>query len=324
MTESRHFFNLHPIILKKTQVDGIKSFSIRSLKRALNVKSYELNRGEKFRPFFVVGSGRSGNTLLRRILDSNSKIYIPPETYVLGRAINLFKQNQHLDWRQIVYLILAQFEFHREFETFGVSLRPLAEELIQTPYHQRSLAFILNKFYEYSAFQHGSSFERWGDKTPLNTFFLKEILSVFPDAQFIHLIRDGLDVVPSYTRAGIYDSINDASERWVKSVKLASDFVEKHPKTCITVKYEDLVTSPEATVIQICNFLNIDFDQVMLNSHEHAQTMGDVVARNHHQKVFEPISSGSIGKGRKTLKDKEVEVILELIGKERSRFGYEL
>lgn len=241
---------------------------------------------------------------------------------MLGRLVRLFEQNQHLSWKQIVYLCLAQFEFHHEFDTFGISLRPLAIDLSKAPQSSQCLAYIVNKFYEFAAKEHNVLFNRWGDKTPLNTFYLNEILSVFPAAQFIHIVRDGYDVIPSYVKAGIYDELEDAARRWVQSVRLADNFSKQNKGLCFEVRYEELVTHPEEVTKKVCKFLGITFEEAMLNSQEHASQMGDVTARSHHKNVFKPISPESIGKGRHTMSKVEKRQLAVLIGDELELRGY--
>lgn len=102
---------------------------------ALNpVGNYRVNKNVRANPFFIIGSGRSGNTLLRRIIVQSPGIHIPPETYVLLSLVKLFRQNNHLLWRQIVNLMLANIEYNSEFDTFLLkNIRKLATELYETP-----------------------------------------------------------------------------------------------------------------------------------------------------------------------------------------------
>ena len=94
---------------------------------------HPLQRGEPYRPFFIVGSGRSGNTVLRRMLCAHGDLHIPPETYVLGDVIRVFRRHRGLLWRDLVPLVLGKFEFYPEFVTFDVSLRPLARRVLPGP-----------------------------------------------------------------------------------------------------------------------------------------------------------------------------------------------
>jgi len=292
-------------------------------RKLLPFTGYPLHKNEGYKPFFIIGAGRSGNTLLRRILQAHTEIHIPPETYVLGKTIRAFRRNNHLRWEDLVHLTLSIFEHHSEFETFEIEpLQKLSEALISTPKEKRSLAFILNNFYLHHASCHHISFNRWGDKTPMNTFCLERIKSVFPDAQFIHIIRDGCDVVSSYLRAGIYSSVQDAAMRWEKSIKLASSFCHKHSKCCIGVRYEDLVFYPESIVMEICEFLEIDFQEEMLALHVTSGSLGDVQRYSHHSNVLKPITAANIGKGRILMSKKEQEELQKLIGSTLDKLGY--
>lgn len=282
------------------------------------------NESDDYEPFFIIGSGRSGNTLLRRILNSNKEIHIPPETYMLREIIFSFKQGYALNWRNQVYLALAYFSFHREFETFEMDLKPLVKTLLDVPEEKRSLAFLLNSFYLYHASINNKKPIKWGDKTPINTFCLNEIYSVFPKAQFIHIIRDGCDVIPSYVRAGIYEDNSSAAIRWRDSINAAEKFIERYPDICFQIKYEDLVMEPESVSKQVCDFLGIEHNAAMLEIDKEAwEKMGDVSMRKHHENVLQPISSSSIGKGRKSLDENDRQSIRNIINSKLIQYGYE-
>jgi protein-tyrosine sulfotransferase len=293
-------------------------------KWSLSFLGYPLHRGEAYRPFFIIGSPRSGNTLLRRILYAHPDLHIPPESYVLGKTIRLFRQYRTMNWPDLVYFILAQFEFHSEFETFEISLRPLAQRLIHAPENSRSLAFILDSLYRYHAEMKGIPCQRWGDKTPLNIFVLEKILSVFPDAQFIHVVRDGVDVVSSYLEANFQTAdIDRGAKRWLSSIKEARRFIQRHPALCLEIRYEELVREPLSVILEICKFLNIEYNPQMMDSHKFAQDMGDVPMRGHHVAVSQPFSTLNIGKGRQQLSLVQKRRLQDLIGQELVQLGYE-
>lgn len=294
------------------------------LKRCIFFSGYPLNRGAAYQPFFIVGSGRSGNTLLRRMLYAHYALHIPPETFVLGDTIRLFRQYRNMNWDNLVHFTLSQFEFYPEFDTFEMSLRPLVQRLSKAPENIRSLAYILDSFYRYHAETKGVECRRWGDKTPLNTFVLERILSVFPDAQFIHMIRDGVDVVLSYLEANIaVSNMDSAAYRWLASIEAVRQFTQRHPQLCFELRYEMLVREPKESISKVCNYLGIEFDESMLNSHGIAQDMGDVARRLHHKAVWQPISPDSIGKGRLQFSKAQKQRLQELIGDELIRLGYE-
>ena len=290
-----------------------------TLKHFFN-KSLTLIRGRrlkssiKYKPFFIIGSGRSGTTLLRAILQTHPEVHIPPETYVLGRVIKNYKRYSRLPWRVMLIIILAEFEYHSEFGTFGVSLSELYRKLKVCLPEERNLAHVLNSFYMFHAKTVKPTATKWGDKTPKNTFYLSRILSVFPDALFIHMIRDGRDVVKSMLEAGRYKTIHEATERWTQSVKLAKDFGRKNQENYYEMKYEDLVKAPKDKIQDICDFLGLEFLGSMLRHHEIKSTLTDVDKYNHLSNVKAPISTEFSGKWRRYFDPVEIDELHARMG----------
>jgi LPS sulfotransferase NodH len=280
---------------------------------------HPLERGEETRPFFIVGSGRSGNTILRRILQASGQIHIPPEIYALSEGIRAYRRNRALPWAALVETTLGCFAFETDF---GIPLGPLAKRLSAAPPTTRSLALILDALYRYHGEETHQRFERWGDKTPLNAFHLRSILAVFPRAQIVHVLRDGVDAACSYVAAGLQPDLRGAALRWRDSVAAVRSFMREHPASCREVRYEHLVTEPAAVVASVCDFLGIAFEPAMLEARDHVRDMGDAAQLAHHAAVRRPISAQSVGKGRRCLGAADRALLQELIGAELVSLGY--
>jgi protein-tyrosine sulfotransferase len=304
----------------------VKNLNRGEVRRRIPFWGYPLKGEERHTPFFIIGAGRSGSTLLRRILTAHSELHIPPETFVLDACIKKFRHyGKRMDWPDLVHLILSQFEFHPEFHTFHLSLRPVVNQLLNAPHKSRNLAFILDSVYRYHAQEHGHSMVRWGDKTPLNSLIpdtLQWIRKIFPDAQFIHLIRDGCDVVYSCLRYGFFADITDAANRWLLMVRQSRRFVQKYPEQSFEVRYEDLVTQPEATIRSMCQFLNAEYEPQMLTSEDAVAKLGDIPGWFWHKQAREPIKASNPGKGRRYFSMQEKEELQQLIGQELELLGY--
>jgi hypothetical protein len=259
---------------------------------------------------------------MRRILQAGGEIHIPPETYVLGKTVPLFRRNQHLGWDQLVILMLGQFEFHREFETFGISLRPLAAELSEMEPNHRSLAALLDGFYRFHGRSQRQEVSRWGDKTPINVYSLDRLLAVFPDAQFIHMVRDGADVAASYVQSGLMTSLEDAAQRWLSSVRAMEAFSDRHPDKCLDVRYEALVRAPAFEAKRVASFSGLRFDPSQVDSLTHVGALGDVSVRSHHAEVIRPVHTDAIGKGREALSPDERQKLDHLLGSQMARWQY--
>jgi hypothetical protein len=274
------------------------------------------------RPFFIIGSGRSGNTLLRRILQAHSELHIPPENHALGAVITVYRRNRGLAWPHLVDLVLGTFQFSQGFEVFDLDLRPLAAELREAPEQDRNLAHLLDSFYRFHARAKDQRCVYWGDKTPLNTFNAFKIGSVFPDVRFIHIIRDGVDVAESYVRAGLIANYDEAARRWSTSIDVARRVQRCYPEQFLEIRYEDLVHQPEPLIRNVCGFLNVGFEPRMLSRTDHVLEMGDVSRYAHHAQAREPINTDSIGKGRRELDRQTLEALARVIGKQLRTLGY--
>ena len=274
-------------------------------------------------PFYIIGSGRSGSTLLRRLLYAHEDVYIPGEIYTYKELFNTYLKAKRLSWKQLMYVSLAAIEYHHQFHDRYGSLGELALELNTVEEGRRNLAEIVHQLYHFLAKKDGKPFKVWGDKTPQNTFILDEINAIFPQAKYIHIIRNGLDVALSYVENGLYDTIEQSALRWQQSIEICQQFSHRVNDRYIEIRYEDLVTQPESEVKRVCDFLGIDFREEMITSLLYVDSMRDVNEIDHHKNVKKEIFTQSIGKGRKKLNDTELEQLTDLVGTTLHKLKYD-
>ena len=272
-------------------------------------------------PFFIIGSGRSGNTLLRSILSGNSDISIPPESYRIPFAIKRFHIFNNRNWKEVVFEVLSEFENCPEFYTWDIDLNDVRKRLENIDELKRTLSNIFDELFCTYSEKHSPGSKIWGDKTPMNTLYLDWIGSVFPNSKFIHIIRDGRDVASSYLKMGRYDTILDAANRWIKSVELAKSFGSKIGEKYMEIRYEDLVTKPEDIIKKTCGFLDIVYDYEMLDHTKQVEKLGDT-NKKHHSNLSKPISSDSIGKWKNNLSESDQRSITKLLNNHLQRLGY--
>lgn len=288
-----------------------------------SVGCFKINTGKDISPVFIVGAGRSGNTLLRKILCGSRDLYIPPETYVLGSCVADFERYSFLGWPTVCRIVLSRFAFSPDFDTFpNPLLGGLYQKLCSAPEQEKSCAHIIDSFYKYMAETAKPSAVRWGDKTPHNVFHLESIDSVFPKAQYIHIIRNGYDVVASYMKMGRYDDPADAAERWATAIRKCRDFGRDRVSRYTEVRYETLVAAPYEVTASLCDFLGLRYSPDILDKPPAPEELGDVDRREHYGSVMKPITGDSIGKGRKSLKDEEIARIEPIIAPLMKDLGY--
>lgn len=133
---------------------------------------------------------------------------------------------------------------------------------------------------------------QWSEKTPKNVHYAKRALDYLgPGARFIHIVRDGRDVVTSRHRRAP-DRYWVSPERWIRDVSAGRD-LQGHPRVT-TVRYEDLMSELEAQLRRLCDFLELPFDERMLGYPETAR----VPRSEGWIPRLRPISMDSIGRWR--------------------------
>jgi hypothetical protein len=235
---------------------------LRFFKR-LNLKRRLAGRAEPGRPApFVVGATRSGTTLLRLMLDAHPDVAIPSETHFIHKLVKTCER-----WRVTPDMLADVIIEHKRWGDFHLDADELRRRF--RALDPLTMSDALRTFYGLYAEKHGKP--RWGDKTPGYLRYMRRIEWILPEARFIHLVRDGRDVALSVLPMNWGpNSITEAAELWVERVSIAREqgaLVEHYTE----VKYEDLVTRPEATLRRVADFLELPWDPVMLDYHETAE-----------------------------------------------------
>jgi hypothetical protein len=174
---------------------------------------------------------------------------------------------------------------------------------------------------------------RWAEKTPKNVAVLDYIFAHFPKAQFVHVIRDGRDVVCSLRRHPQYKLVNGQMtkchtdnpiriciERWVRDVRAGLAYRDD-PRYC-EVRYEDLVSDTEQTLRRLLAFLGEPWDEKVMAFHTVKSASRDVEKFPHNPEATQPLSSSSIGRWRVGLTRTEAAFFKALAGTLLCQLGY--
>ena len=192
-------------------------------------------------PVFVVGCQRSGTTMLRLLLDSHSRISCGPET----RFLEDLERIVGSDWQRLSQYGFTQEEWLDRIATFFGGF-------------QADYARARGKV-------------RWADKSPRYAMRLDFVLRVFPDAQVVHVIRDGRDVAVSHRkRFGYWSSVKSTVKwpRYVAAARAAGSRIP--PGQYHEVRYESLVSDQEKTMRELMDYLGETFEPEMLDFEGHA------------------------------------------------------
>ena len=217
---------------------------------------------------FVVGVGRSGTTLLRLMLDAHPQLAVPPETHFFE---SLLEASGRIRFGPAQALRAITGDPRRRWNDFGLTEGELLDRFGAIPRFNVSDA--VRAFYELYAEKQGKP--RWGDKTPTYVKTMRRIKRVLPEARFIHVIRDGRDVTLSNNKRMVERGHRDPVPA-ARSARKWRNRIEKaradgpHLGEYLEIRYEDLVGDTEPALRKVCEYIDLDFDPVMLSYHERA------------------------------------------------------
>lgn len=271
---------------------------------------------------FIISSGRSGTTLMRSMLVASDQIAIPAETQILHKLATKFRAYGGLGWDDLSRLMIAEFESHHDFYMWETNLAPAYQKIANLPEEERSLARIVDEVYMTYAAEKFPKARVWGDQSPLHTFYLSYIDKVFPDAKYIHLLRDGRDVISSMVKRHGDDYLCEAVHRWKTSIRKTDAFYKVvGPDQYIEVRYEDLVLNSEVALKRISQFINIEYTPRMLDYWKLPTTI-EHKYNSYHKNLGKPVFSSSVGKWRERLTEEQQDYVMENISAELKRKGY--
>ena len=209
-------------------------------------------------PLFVVGSGRSGTSLLRAMLNAHPNLHLTHEAsfYLDPRGNSLAGDGR------------AWFERYAQtfsFAFLGVARSEVTEELddLPTPTRRDAVAAVMRA----AARQRGKA--RFGDKTPAHAQQLATIAAEFPGARIVHVVRDPRGVVASLAAMPWATSSHGLNAFFAaQQVKAVGRFAAAGGAVC-TVRLEDLVVRPEEEMRRVLAFVGEDWDPAVLDHTAH-------------------------------------------------------
>jgi len=227
----------------------------------------QLQSGQERRttfPFFV-GCPRSGTTLVRAIFNSHPDLAIPDETHFFSDMVSQQKRYTR-NGEFTADLFLVDLLAHPWFPRLGVPPDDVRAEMLMEPPSSYSEA--ARRVFASYAKRQGKP--RYGDKTPRNLDSLGILAETFPEARFIHIIRDGRNVALSlldmpWGPEGIVEAARIWRSRVERGRKAGRSL---GPSRYREVRYETLLDDPESTVRSVCRFIDLPFDPSMLRYFE--------------------------------------------------------
>ncbi|MGK7889208.1 MAG: sulfotransferase [Leptolyngbyaceae cyanobacterium] len=240
-------------------------------------------------PTFLVGAERSGTTVLRLMLSHHPDITWLNE---FEYAVDLI--GHPTEWPPLKDYY-AWLDLHRIFRASQIEIN---KEL--------SYPELVNDF----LVQHRDRAQKPIVGATVHRHF-DRLLRIWPDARFVHLLRDGRDVARSNIGMGWAGNVWTGVERWIEAEKLWGSLQEKIPaERRIDVTYEALITDPERELTRICEFLGVSY----------CPSMMDYIQKT----TYDTPDPKYIAQWRRKLSDWQIQLVESRITTMLAERGYEL
>jgi Sulfotransferase family len=263
-------------------------------------------------PIFIGGAARSGKTLLRWILSSHRRIAVSRRTDMWPRFYGRFGDlartenverclTAMLDRKQIAALAPDLDRLRRDFQGGA-------------PTYARLFALLHEQYAE----RVGKV--RWGDQTGSIERYADQLMTAYPGARLIQMVRDPRDRYEALLLRGRppLGAAGRATAEWLGSVGSADRNRLRHPDACTIVRYESLVRAPEETMRRVCAFVGEAFEPTMLQMPEARRYDAERAASNDGT----PISTACVGRYRDRLSRRDLAFIQAVAGRQMLALDY--
>lgn len=269
-------------------------------------------------PLFVVGCSRSGTTLLQQMLNAHPRIAVAPEThfmpYYAARKDRYGDLGAGDGFRRLVDDIAAS----ADFPELGIPAETFRAAAAGCP---RTFPAVLALLLDLFARAKGADIA--GEKTPAHVMYLRELKADFPDARFVHLVRDPRAVVNS-RRAETWGAkdVRENAAFWAEQAGAGERGARELGRDVVTLRYEDLVAQPGDTLRRLCADLGVAFEPAMLEYWKYNPHLLNVRREPWKANALGPLRPERVDGWRGCLLPTEVLEIESVAWPLMRRFGY--
>ncbi len=268
-------------------------------------------------PVLVLGVRRSGTTLLRVMLDRHSELAVPDESYFVPQLAD--RHLRHVEPDEFVD-DLRRIDTLTEWD---VPLDKVRARLTKRMPIGAAIASV------YAVYAEERGKPRWGDKTPMYMQNLRLLERLFPDALFVHLIRDGRDAALSFLSMpkGLMAetwmqprNVAGFACQWRTEVKAARRLGRRvGDERYLEVRYEELVGDVESVLRRISRFARLPYEAAMA---DYVGNVEDISAKPHQQSLRRPPTAG-LRDWRLQMSPEDVGAFDQVAGDLLDELGYE-
>jgi Sulfotransferase family len=279
----------------------------------------EFNMIKKIPMVFILGKERSGTTLLQNLLGNHPNVIGPPECDFILFLYPRFGKIKKWTEKDIHHFIEELFKEQWISKVWRIDKDKLTSILLSIK-ETVDYASICRVIY-YCMRNNKENILLMSDKNPIYVLLIPTILKIFPDAKFIHLIREPRDNVNSHLKSFKVKNVRFQAQKWLAYSAILQRSKRKMPEKCYTLLYENLVEHPEVSMRRLCEFLLISYDDKMIQNPvaERLENSGIEPllvesAKIIHANLLKPVNTTNIGKWKTGMSNENIEVVEKITG----------
>lgn len=267
-------------------------------------------------PVFICGYPKSGTTLMLALLDRHPGLLVFPEESKFLSRIMGHPENQNLEYvltrTGANVLRFGEVQFPSGYRDYSnLDFTRYEQELLErwNTSDRTDRALLESVIFSYGNVTDQTGKQYWIEKTPGNEFFLEDALVRWPDLKAIYILRDPRDNYCSY-RKQKHKRLQDLPlESFIanlcESICAWEQFAAQRDSTLL-VRYDDLVKAPQVIMQRICKFLQIDWDDILLQPTRNGVPWS---GNSMYQEKFEQVSESPVGRYRSVLTPSEIHFL---------------
>jgi len=260
--------------------------------------------------------------MLRMMLAAHSRLCIPPETWFLTPLVKRLSVDRPLTADEVEEAV-SIITGHDRWQDLKLDAQEYRREVSRLS--QPCLRDVVDVVYRWHQRAEGKA--RWGEKTPQYLEIVPQLLTMYPNSRFVHIVRDGRDVAKSIQAREWTGSrwLHDNTRWWTETLGWHWRWARSPVRDRILlVHYEALVLETEATLRKICRFIGEDFEPRMLSWQKVVDTQVSPREHMQHTKLKQTIGAEGIARWKREMSAREIFIAEAFMGSNLRRLGYEL
>jgi len=272
----------------------------------------------------IIGTQRSGSNLLRVMLNQIQEIDAPHPPHILHRFYPLLSKYGNLNNEANFLKLIDDVCKVIELNPVPWGNFCLNRELIKEHCKSNTLIEIFNAIYVLKSVDSNASY--WCCKSMANIGYTEDFEASGIKPFYIHLYRDGRDVALSFKKAIVGPKhIYHLANKWKKEQDLCLELKRNIDSTrFFSISYEDLILNPKSVLQKLCAFLNITFNETMLEYYSSNESLKTASSGKMWKNISQPILKDNSNKFLNEMNAFDMSLFEKIAGTTLTKLNYKL